>query len=147
MKMTFCSIIALAALAGCTTTRSKAPAVALGPNSIPQSSITITARDRGTYVALKPKGTLTVALDSNTGAGYQWKLAQPIDASILKIVAPKTNPLPPVELEPDNLTRPIPEQWVFKAVGPGTAKVHMIYSRPDQSLDEAVTYDFTVNAE
>ena len=147
MKMMFCSLVAFNVLVGCTTTRSKAPGIALGPNSLPQKAVTITGRDRGTYVALKPKGTLTVALESNKSAGYHWKLAQPLDTSVLKLVSPNGNELPPIALAPDNVTRTTPEQWVFTAVGPGTAKVRMIYLRSDRPLDEAVTYDFTVNAE
>jgi predicted secreted protein len=147
MKATLFPLLFLVLFAGCTTTRPKVPAVAFGPNSTPQKSVTITSRERGTFVALLPKGTVTVALESNIGAGYHWKLARPLDSAVLKLVSAGGNQLPPVALPPDHLTTPVPEQWVFKAVGPGTAKVRLIYSRPDAPLDESVTYDFTVNAE
>lgn len=133
------------ALAGCTAT-GPAP-VALGPNSLRQSAATLTGRDRGAFVSLKPKGTLTVDLEANTGAGYRWKLAQPVDPAVLEVVPGSSAPLPPVALAPNQVTRPHPDRWIFKAVGPGTAKVRMIYERPDQRLSEAVIFEFTVNAE
>ena len=145
MKTTLCSLLLVAAWAGCSTSRPSP--VATGPSSVPTSSVTITGRERGAFVALKPKGTLTVALEANKSAGYYWKLAQPLDPAILQLVSSNGNELPPIALAPDNVTTLQPEQWVFKAVGPGTAKVRMIYSRPDQALNRAVTYDFTVNAE
>ncbi|MGB8168494.1 MAG: protease inhibitor I42 family protein [Chthoniobacteraceae bacterium] len=143
--MTLRSLLLIAAFAGCTTTKPKP--VALGPNSIPQKSVTLTARDRGTYVALQPKGTLTVSLESNSSAGYHWKLAQPLDSAVLQLASASGNQLPPVALAPEGLTKPQLEQWVFKGAGPGTQKVRLIYQRPDQPLAEAVTYDFTVNVE
>jgi predicted secreted protein len=121
--------------------------VALGPNSVPQKSVTITDRDHIKYVELLPKGTLTVSLETNSAAGYQWKLAKPLDPNVLKVIPPNANQLAPIALPPDNLSTVTSENWVFKAVGPGTAKVRMIYSRTDAPLNEAVTYDFTVNAE
>ena len=146
MKTTLSFLLLALLLAGCATNRPKAPPVALGPHSTPEKAVTIKSRERGTFVALKSNGTVTVDLESNTSAGYRWKLARPLDPSVLALVS-STGSLPPIALAPDNLTRPQPEQWVFKAVGPGTTKVHLIYSRPDQPLNEAVTYDFTVSAE
>lgn len=147
MKTTLSAVFLAVVFTNCTTTQPKAPPVALGPYSTPQKNVTITSRDRGTYVALQPKGTLTVALDSNTRAGYRWKLAQPVDPSILSVTAPAGSQLPPIALPPDTLTQPQAEQWIFKSVGPGTAKVRMIYARPNEPLNETASYDFTVNAE
>lgn len=142
------SFLVLALLsAGCANSRPKAPAIALGPHSTPEKAVTITSRERGTFVALKPKGVVTVELESNRSAGYHWKLAQPLDAGVLELVSPTPNPLPPIALPPENVTRPQAEKWVFKAVGPGTTKVRLIYSRLDQPLKDAVFYNFTVNAE
>ena len=95
MKKTICSLAALTLLVACTATRTKAPGIALGPNSGPQKAVTITGRDRGKYVALQPKGTLTVELEANTSAGYHWKLARPLDSSILQLVSKGGN-LPPI---------------------------------------------------
>jgi predicted secreted protein len=147
MKKTFCSVLLVAAFAGCTTTIKPQP-LALGPYSVPQKNVTITDRDRGAYVALKPKGTLTVQLEANTGAGYRWKLARPFDSNVLQRVSPAEEPLPPIALAPTNInTRPQPEQWVFKAVGPGTSTVRLVYSRFDRPLADDLTFEFTVNAE
>jgi predicted secreted protein len=150
MKMTFLSFVSVVVLSGCATASGpKAPPVALGPYSTPQKNVTITSRDRGTYVALQPKGTLTVALNSNSSGGYRWKIISPVDPAVLKVIPPAAadNALPPIALAPASLTKAEAEQWTFKAVGPGTARVRMIYSRPNQPLNEAATFDFTVNAE
>ncbi len=148
MKTTLFSLFLVAAFAGCTSNNNSRPqAVAYGPNSIPQKAVTITGRDRGTFVALSPKGTVTVELEANTSAGYHWKLAQPLDGGVLQLVSANGTGLPPIALAPDTLTRPQPELWVFKAVGAGTQKVRLVYSRSDKPLNESVTFDFTVNAE
>jgi len=121
--------------------------VALGPGStIPQKQATLVAGRSGAYVALLPKGTLTLELESNPGAGYQWKLAKPLDESVLKLVSGPAV-LPPIALALIDTAKPTTEKWVFQSVGPGTSKVRMIYSRSDQPLREDVAYDFTVNAE
>ena len=145
MKIMLSSLFLALVLTGCATKR-QAP-VALGPSSLPQKNATLTAGRRGAYVALLPKGTLTLELQSNASAGYRWKLAQPLDPNVLQLVSPAANQPPPIALPPATVTAPQPEKWLFKAVGPGTAKVRMIYSRPDKPLNESVTYDFTVNAE
>jgi predicted secreted protein len=147
MKTTLSFLFLAVVFTGCAVSRTKVPAVALGPSSLPQKSVTITGRERGAFVALKPNGSVTVALESNASAGYHWRLAQPLDSAVLKLVSGPADQLPPIALPPDGVTKPTPEQWVFKAVGPGTAKVRMIYARPDAPLDQEVTYDFTVNAE
>jgi predicted secreted protein len=147
MKTTLSSLLLVASLAGCTHTRPKAPAVALGPYSTPQKAVTVSDRDRGSYVALEKKGTLTLSLEANTSAGYQWKFAQPIDPNVLKVVSTPANQLPAIALPPEGPTKPLAQQWVFQAVGPGTTKLRMIYSRPDRPLDDTATYTLTINAE
>jgi|GEM_PF-6579389 len=146
MKNLLLSLVAVG-LVGCSSTRSTVQPVALGPGStIPQKEATLVAGRSGAYVALQPRGTLTVDLQSNPGAGYRWKLVKPLDESVLKLVSGQ-KALPPIALAPAGLSLPQPEKWVFQAVGPGTQKVRMIYARPDRPLNESVTYDFTVNAE
>jgi predicted secreted protein len=152
MKKTLSALLLVLVLSACSTTQPTPAPVALGPgsttpNSLPQKAVTITDRDRGAFVALSPRGTLTVSLEANTAAGYQWKLARPLDPSVLELVSSGGSELPPVALPPGGISKPQAQQWVFKAVGPGTAKVRLIYSRPDQPLDSSVSYDFTVNAE
>ncbi len=144
MKILLLSVVAVG-LAACSTTRP--PALALGPGSdVPQKDATLIAGRKGAFVALQPRGTLTVNLQSNTAAGYQWKLAEPIDERVLKLVS-SPSVLPPIALAPVGPSSPQDEKWVFKAVGPGTVKVRMMYARPDRTLRDTVFYDFTVNAE
>lgn len=146
MKKSFALLLALI-FAGCAGTPSKTRGLVQGRSSTPQKAVTLNGRDRGTFVALKANGTVTVAFESNRSAGYEWKLAQPLNTSVLSLVSPTGDRLSPIALPPDGLTSTQPEQWVFKAVGPGTAKVRMVYARPDRPLNEAVAYDFTVVAE
>jgi predicted secreted protein len=146
MKLTLSSLVLALVLVGCAGRRTVSP-VALGPHSIPAKSVTMVAGKKGEYVALSPKGTLSLELQSNTAAGYRWKLAEPLNPAVLTLVTRPNEALPPLALPPTGPTKPNAEMWVFKAVGPGTQKVRMIYSRPDQPLSESVPYDFTVNAE
>lgn len=146
MKLPLSSLVLVFVLVGCAGQRS-APPVAIGPHSTPTKNATLVAGRRGEYVALLPKGTLTLVLQSNADAGYHWKLAEPLNPSILHLEKRSTPDLPAIALPPAGATTPKAEQWVFRGVGPGTQKVRMIYSRPDQPLSEAIAYDFTVNAE
>ncbi len=143
MKKLLLSLLPIA-LAACSFTRTTTTA---SSSSAPQKDATLVARRSGAYVALQPKGTLTLQLQSNPSAGYQWKLARPLDPNVLALASSPKAALPPIALPPAGLTVPQDEKWVFKAVQPGTTKVRMIYSRPDRPLSEAVTYEFTVNAE
>jgi len=145
MKLTISALLVALLFTACATKRQ--PPVALGPIA-PQKNATLIAGRSGAYVALKPNGTLTLELQSNASAGYHWKLAKPLDPNVLQIVPSGAAQPPPIALPPATVTTaPQPEKWVFNAVGPGTAKVRMIYSRPNQPLNDAATYDFTVNAE
>lgn len=147
MRISFCSLLLVVALSSCAKQASVNP-VALGPSSsVPQKNATLVAGRSGVYVALKPKGTLTLEIQSNTAAGYHWKLARPLAAGVLQLVSSGGSDLPPIALPPETVSTPQAEKWVFKAVGPGTEKVRLIYSRPDRPLDETVAYEFTVNAE
>ena len=114
------------------------------PSAAGPKTVTITGRDRNAFVTLAPNGTLSVQLE--TAVGYHWKLARPLDPNVLA-ATPGSNSLAPVALAPQGHMPPTQETWVFKAVGPGTAKVRLIYSNPNRPLDEAVPFDFTVNAE
>ena len=138
-------LLSLAALffAGCSTTN-RMPAVALGP---PEKAVVLSAKDRNKFVSLLPDGIITLNLDANTSAGYRWRLAGPPDAAVLSVTAADTNQLPAIALPPEGATKPEPQQWTFKSVGPGTTKVRLVYSRPNQPLNESAVYEFTVNAE
>jgi hypothetical protein len=140
MKTTLSLLFAALVFAGCTTT-SRVPAVALGP---PEKTVVLTAKDRGRMVSLLPNGTITVDLNANGG---QWRLASRLDPAILEMTAGEAVKLPPVALPPVGAALPQPHQLVFKSVGPGTTRVRLVYSRPNQPLTESVYYDFTVNAE
>jgi predicted secreted protein len=163
MKTSLSAFLLAVFLASCTNTQTastqpKLPPVAVGPSSTTsstaarstppsaagQKTVTLTGRDRNAFVTLAPNGTLSVQLE--TAAGYRWKLASPLDPSVL-VATPGANSLAPVALAPQGPMPPTQETWVFKAVGPGTAKVRMIYSNPARPFGEAVPFDFTVNAE
>lgn len=129
--------------------RGTPPRVALGParDTAPQKAATLVAGRRGEFVALAAKGTLTLEIQANTQAGYRWKLAEPVNPSVLEVVPPPKVALEPVALPPNGVSQPEKEMWTFKAVGPGTVKVRMIYSNPNLPLSQTTAYDFTVNAE
>jgi inhibitor of cysteine peptidase len=66
-----------------------------------------------------------VTLESNPTTGYQWRLAQPLDEKVLKLI--KSN------YQPDRLDltgSPGRERWAFLAVSSGQATLSFEYVRP-----------------
>jgi predicted secreted protein len=76
-------------------------------------------------VTAAPGRTVSVSLDSNPSTGYRWRLAGPLNESIVKLAG--SHYKPPV--------RQIPgaggtETWRFNAVGRGKTSIVLEYVRP-----------------
>ena len=105
------------------------PPVATGPSSqvtpmAPASTITqvstVTLEDRDTTVGLHPAKTITVTLPSYNRNGYEWRLSEIPDPTVLKLVSQERTPGP-------SLAQPGEQTMVFEAVGPGSVPVKMWY--------------------
>jgi inhibitor of cysteine peptidase len=83
-----------------------------------------------------------ISLASNRTTGYQWKLAQPVNGAVLQLVSSQY--VAPGEKMPGAGGT---EVWVFKAVGPGKADIHLEYVRPwekGQAPARTATYSVEV---
>ncbi|HEX8297194.1 MAG TPA: protease inhibitor I42 family protein [Chthoniobacteraceae bacterium] len=155
MKIIIVLGLALALSTGCRTTSSRTasslPGVALGPsmvNPAPQKTVTLSESERDAVVALKPNGTVILALQSNEGAGYRWRLADAPDETVLKLATKDyMNPVASGGATATSVSLPGTDRWVFKAAGKGTTEVRMVYDRPNAPLNESSGYAFTVNVE
>lgn len=67
----------------------------------------------------------TITLESNGSTGYQWQLAEPVDENFIQLVESKYidagNGLPGA---------PGKEEWTFKPIKTGRAKISLEYIRP-----------------
>jgi inhibitor of cysteine peptidase len=66
-----------------------------------------------------------ITVQSNRTTGYQWKLAQPLDQAVVKMMSSQY--VGPAKQIPGAGGK---EVWVFQAVGRGTAEIHLEYVRP-----------------
>ena len=91
--------------------------VALGPTS---SSATLGPQNEGEMVRLTPNGTLTVTLPAAYRQGYNWRLAEIPDPSVLKLVSKEFT-------SGDSLSKPGEQVMVFQATGLGDVQVKLRY--------------------
>ncbi len=86
--------------------------------------------------------TIVLTLESNATTGYSWQLADPIDTKVVELIS-------------DNYLAPQTglvgaggvEEWTFKAIGKGKAKIKLEYVRPwekDQAPVETQTFTLRV---
>jgi inhibitor of cysteine peptidase len=83
-----------------------------------------------------------IDLEANHTTGYSWSLAQPPDPSVVQVLGSDYT----------TIGSPIPggggiEQWSFRAVAPGTARIELEYKRPFETgvpPAQRVTYEVIV---
>jgi predicted secreted protein len=105
------------------------PPVATGPSSevtpmVPSSPVTqvstVTYDNRDSTIGLHPARTITVTLPSYNRNGYEWRLSEIPDPSVLKMVSNDRTPGP-------TLAQPGEQTMVFEATGTGMVPVKMWY--------------------
>lgn len=91
-----------------------------------------------------------IELNSNITTGYAWRLAEPIDENMLKLINRQyvnlDYPKPEDTNEEELLGRPGKEIWTFKALKVGTTKILFKYDRPwePDSISEYTVYTVTI---
>ncbi len=78
-------------------------------------------------IVVAPGEEFVITLDSNATTGYRWELSQPLDEKVVTLVGH--------EYQGSGL--PVSgaggqEHWRFKAAGPGTTEINLIYRRENQ---------------
>jgi len=110
--------------------------VATGPTT---KAANLAIGDSGGAVSLYKEGTVTVTLDSSQKDGYQWRLSEIPDPTVLKLVSQDFVPGATPEARGQ-------EKWVFQAVGPGDVDVKMWYGDLRTSpLSGSSTYNFVAS--
>ena len=110
--------------------------VATGPIS---KGATIDYSNRGEMISLYRDSTVTVTLPSSNRGGYEWRLAEIPDPTVLQMVSK--------DFQPSEVPgQPGTETMVFQTVGPGDVTVKMWYGTLWASrMDSAQRYGFTAN--
>lgn len=81
-----------------------------------------------------------IVLTSNRTTGYTWRLAEPLDASRLKLINTDY-----VESKSGRLGAPGKQGWLIQAVGEGQTTVSLAYVRPwEKDVSPAKTANFHV---
>ena len=117
------------ALLACTQRPAPQPPAAadVQPSSRDAARPPVAASDTGKRILAAPGDTFFVTLRSNATTGYQWRLADSVDARVIKYVGklyvPDPNPQRMVGVGGV-------ERWAFAAVAPGTAEIALEYARP-----------------
>jgi len=89
----------------------------------PSDGVTVTNRDSGSTVELAVGERLTVELEAVPFVGYVWLMAEKPRPRVLKTVGPEETWAP---ILGDEVTT----TWRFRAVGPGTTQIEILYYRP-----------------
>ena len=111
----------------------------------PQDEVTVTvtapmSASQPIPVVVGVKGRFSVTLAANHTTGYSWRLAKPLDATILKNTSSIYN-----EPKSDLVGAPGTEVWTFEPVGKGATTMVMEYVRPwEKDAKPAKTQTFQV---
>jgi predicted secreted protein len=127
MKKSLALAVCAVALAACqapqakkySDTKRELPAVALAPAV---EHAVIYEAERGSLVAVKPGGTVTVYLSANSKSDSKWRLSFIPDPTVLKLVSQ--------EFVPTEGSFRGEEKWVFEAVGEGEIDLRLWYTSP-----------------
>jgi predicted secreted protein len=110
--------------------------VASGPST---KLSTITLNNRDEIVSLNPTSTVTVKLPSYNRDGYEWRLSEIPDSTVLKLVSKEYT-------ASEDWTKPGEQTMVFEAVGPGDVDVKMWYGTLWASpMDSTRPYHFVAS--
>jgi predicted secreted protein len=113
------------------------PPVAVGPSTKATKAATLTLANNGELVNLSPHATVTVKLPANGRNGYEWRLSEVPDPTVLELASQEIAPA-------ETPTASGEETMIFKAAGPGDARVKMWYGTPTWMTGmEVRTYEFT----
>ena len=88
-------------------------------------NVTAVYRDPAVPVDVKVGTEFALVLDSNPSTGYQWQLALPPDAAVVRALGSTYHP--PATVLPGAGGS---EEWPFRAVGAGRATITLSYVRP-----------------
>jgi predicted secreted protein len=127
MKKTLALTVCAVALAACqapqakkySDTKRELPAIAMPPAV---DHAVIYEVERGSLVAVKPGGTITVYLSANSKSDSKWRLSYIPDPTVLKLVSQ--------EFVPMEGSYRGEEKWVFEAVGEGEIDLRLWYPSP-----------------
>ena len=79
----------------------------------------------GNVTSTKAGEEFTITLESNPTTGYSWQLAEPLNEKIVKLVGSDHVPS-----RTDLVGAGGQENWTFRAVNKGSAKIALKYARP-----------------
>lgn len=102
-------------------TKRELPAIALPPTL---ENAVVYEIEKGTIVAVKPGGTLTVFLSANAQSDSRWRLSEIPDPTVLRLVSH--------EFVPQAGSSRGEEKWVFHAVGAGEIDLRLWYTGPQR---------------
>lgn len=99
------------------------------------------AQQTADSITLAPGEEFTITLDSNRTTGYSWRLAQPLDESLVALVGSDYTPSGAGGLAGAGGT----EVWTFHALAPGQTTIALEYVRPwETGVAPARTHATTV---
>ena len=68
---------------------------------------------------------LTITLDANPTTGFEWQLAAPLDAKVMKLIGHDFRPSDTSRVGSGGT-----DVWTFKAIGTGSTTITLEYRRP-----------------
>ncbi|NJN53263.1 MAG: protease inhibitor I42 family protein [Anaerolineae bacterium] len=86
--------------------------------------------------------TFDIVLKANVTTGYEWRLAEPLDESVVQFISSDYESDKPIAEGSGGL-----DIWTFQAVAPGTSQIVLGYFPPDGSDMPDQTSTFTVIVE
>jgi predicted secreted protein len=127
--------LGLAVLVACSTgARSDVPRDSLG-----RAAVVLDQDDENRPVGLRPGGSVVVQLPSDAPGGYMWRVADPLDPSVLKLASTG------YRLPLGGGEQPGRAVLTFEAVGPGSVTVHLSYGPQEDPDDVVREFSFVVS--
>ncbi len=90
----------------------------------------------------------SVVLESDPTAGFQWRLAEPLDEDVIALVSATFEAKGGEASEGAEEVAPGEEVWTFEALKPGETEISLVYGRPWEkgAPEETRTFDVVVKA-
>jgi predicted secreted protein len=105
-----------------------------------RKQVVLDENDFNRTIAVAVGGAVTVNLDADPGSGLGWTLSSTPDASVVQVDPPQFHFL---------ATRPSGpgvEVWRFRAVGPGSVSIDMVYTPSANQADVRREFRFILSA-